>query len=166
MKFLIWKLAFRHTFNFKNTGTDTYYKFLRTSYHSHRSLQVVVSTIVLLYDRLPFELVLVPTIVPHTLNCNFNCSHSRLMRSISPSCVEASRVALVQVRMLLLRVPAFILRNLEVPVPTWYLSQAFLRFHAVSALFAGKLERNINLQTTVTKTPEHQNTTDTTLKQP
>ena len=106
--------------------------------------------------------------VPHTLNRNFNCSHSRLMRSISPSCVEASRVVqvLVQVRMLLLRVPAFILRNLEVPVPTWYLSQAFLRFHAVSALFAGKLERNINLQTTVTKTPEHQNTTDTTLKQP
>ena len=78
--------------------------------------------------------------------------------------MEASRVVLVQVRMLLLRVPAFILRNLE--VRTWYLSQAFLRFHAVSALFAGKLERNINLQTTVTKTQEHQNTTDTTLEQP
>ena len=42
MKFLIWKLAFRHYFKFKNTRTGTYYKFLRTWYHYHRSLQVVL----------------------------------------------------------------------------------------------------------------------------
>jgi hypothetical protein len=41
--------------------------------------------------------------------------------------------------MLLLHVPAFILRNLE--VPTWYLSQPFLRFHAVSAMAKRKKKK-------------------------